>query len=116
MQSASSSGSGLILESDGTILTSAQIVSTAAETRRGINGKMQLPKVLITLQDGRVFRGRVVSADRQAAAWKACGCEKPAPLSRPCILARWPPFASMSMDWQHEVLGLHWAVYSCCLT
>lgn len=62
--SASSSGSGLILESDGTILTSAQIVSTAAEARRGINGKMQLPKVLITLQDGRIFQGRVISSDR----------------------------------------------------
>ncbi len=116
MQSASSSGSGLILESDGTILTSAQIVSTAAEARRGINGKMQLPKVLITLQDGRIFQGRVISSDRQAAAWEACCSQKPASLTRPCILARWPLFASMSIDWQHEVLGLHWAVCSCCLT
>ena len=78
VQSPSSSGSGLILESDGTILTSAQIVCTAAETRRGINGKMQLPMVLITLQDGRIFRGRVISSDRQAASWEACGSRKPA--------------------------------------
>ena len=78
MQSPSSSGSGLILESDGTILTSAQIVSAAAETRRGINGKMQLPKVLITLQDGRIFRGRVISSDRQAAAWNPYGSQRPA--------------------------------------
>lgn len=65
MQGASSSGSGLILEPDGTILTSAQIVSAAAETKRGINGSMQLPQVHITLQDGRIFLGRVTSLDRQ---------------------------------------------------
>ena len=116
VQSASSSGSGLILEPDGTILTSAQIVSAAAETRRGINGKMQLPRVLITLQDGRVFRGRVISSDRQAAAWEACGSRKPASLTRPCTLPPWSPFASMSLVRQHEVLGLHWAVCSCCVT
>ncbi|CAL5219537.1 g1388 [Coccomyxa viridis] len=60
----SSSGSGLILDPDGTILTSAQIVSAAAETRRGVNGRMQQPKVLITLQDRRVYQGRVISSDR----------------------------------------------------
>ena len=60
----SSSGSGLILEANGTILTSAQIVLAAAESRRGVNGQMQLPKVFITLQDGRIFQGRVISLDR----------------------------------------------------
>ena len=63
-QGLSSSGSGLILDPDGTILTSAQIVSAAAETRRGVNGRMQQPKVLITLQDRRVYQGRVISSDR----------------------------------------------------
>ncbi len=66
MQVPCPSGSGLILEPDGTILTSAQIVAAAMECRRGVNGHMQLPKVLITLQDGRVFQGRVISSDRQA--------------------------------------------------
>ena len=41
-------------------------MSAAAESRKGVNGRMQLPKVLITLQDGRVFQGRVISSDRQA--------------------------------------------------
>ena len=63
-QSASSSGSGLILDPDGTILTSAQIVSVAAEARRGVSARTQQPKVLITLQDRRVFQGRVISSDR----------------------------------------------------
>ena len=63
-QSASSSGSGLILDPDGTILTSAQIVSAAAEARRGVSARTQQPKVLITLQDRRVFQGRVISSDR----------------------------------------------------
>ena len=67
MQGLSSSGSGLILDPNGTILTSAQMVSAAAETRRGVSGRMQHPKVLITLQDRRVYQGRVISSDRYSS-------------------------------------------------
>jgi hypothetical protein len=60
------SGSGVILDPDGTILTNAHIVAEALQQRRqgGGGSRAAQPTVHVALQDGRVFEGRVISADR----------------------------------------------------
>ncbi|EIE24629.1 trypsin-like serine protease [Coccomyxa subellipsoidea C-169] len=60
------SGSGFILDPDGTILTNAHIVAEASPQRRqgGGGSRGTQPTVHVALQDGRVFEGRVISADR----------------------------------------------------
>ncbi len=60
------SGSGFILDPDGTILTNAHIVAEASPQRRqgGGGSRGTQPAVHVALQDGRVFEGRVISADR----------------------------------------------------
>ncbi|CAL8467650.1 g7188 [Coccomyxa elongata] len=62
----SPSGSGVILDPDGTILTNAHIVAEASPQRRqGSGGSRAVqPTVHVALQDGRIFEGRVISTDR----------------------------------------------------
>ncbi len=62
----SPSGSGVILDPDGTILTNAHIVAEASPQRRqgGGGSRAMQPTVHVALQDGRIFEGRVISTDR----------------------------------------------------
>ena len=61
-----SSGSGVILDPDGTILTNAHIVAEASAERLGgmAGTSARTPVVHVALQDGRVFEGQVISSDR----------------------------------------------------
>lgn len=56
----------MILDPDGTILTNAHIVAEASPQRRqgGGGSRAVQPTVHVALQDGRIFEGRVISADR----------------------------------------------------
>lgn len=73
-------------------------MSAAAETRKGVNGRMQLPKVLITLQDGRVFQGRVISSDRQAhCEMVICAC-----MHGPAVHAIYLSYEAMTIRQEHR--------------
>ena len=100
-------GSGFILDPSGTILTNAHVVADAvAKQGQRTRVAARLPPVHITLQDGRVFEGRVIACDRCAffhgGSWAPRCRRHGLHLSR---LTRWQQVENLAQHMRGEAPG-----------